>query len=109
MKMKKAIGVLRRTLLALATATALLVTGTAWAGADPIIIYTNPLDVHVPNMRAAWCPGGRGGFIVYWCDGRPYPDGTQFHYDTAVGLRCVIVTGQMNPPDALPGGCGGNW
>lgn len=102
----------RKTLAAMAVG-ALAATGTLWATteakADPVVIYTNPLDVHVPNIRAAWCPGGRGGFIVYYCDGRPYADGTQFHYDTAVGLRCVIVTGEMNPPDALPGGCGGNW
>ena len=103
----------RRAVGALAASAVVLGTGVAAcatpAKADPIVVYTNPLDVHVPNIRAAWCPGGRGGFFVYWCDGRPYPDGTQYHYDTATGLRCVVRTGEMNPPDAPPGGCGGTW
>lgn len=90
--------------VAIATAT----TGLAApaADADP-----NPLDPHVPNITMNNCPGGRGGFGIFFCDGMPYPDGSYWHQvigaNSAVGdLQCV-VPGGVSPAPAPPGSCGG--
>ncbi len=90
--------------------TALLLSATAAAappGSDPF----------VPNMTAAHCPGGEGGFLaVKWCDGQKYPDGSYWHQLSMTGgtfatpvfrMDCVVGDGGPNPPLAPPGSCGG--
>lgn len=95
---------------ALALAGAIFVPATSSAGPpgqDPL----------VPNMTAAHCPGGEGGFLaVKWCDGQKYPDGSYWHQLSMTGgtfatpifrMDCVIGDGGPNPPLAPPGSCGG--
>lgn len=74
-------------------------------------------DPHVPIPALQWCPGGGtlmgiGGY----CEGESYADGTRWNiaYGWApfVGritqpMKCIVWTGDPNPPLAGPGGCGG--
>lgn len=89
-------------------AFALLFTAPLAFG-DPV---PNGMDPHVPNFGIRYCPGGKGGFAVFWCDGEHYPDGTYWHqtmgYTSPIGtLTCVADNDSPMPPIAPPGGCGG--
>ena len=81
-------------------------------------------DPHIPNIQANFCPGG--GTAVMWmmtyCDGVPYADGSYWHIfksqgqtiqgitsaDTTSPMRCVVNPGGGPVPQpAPPGGCDG--
>lgn len=68
-------------------------------------------DPHI-QIPPYWCPGG-GIFSGYggYCEGPSYPDGTRWNFNQVMGfippMKCVVFTGQPNPPLAGPGGCGG--
>jgi hypothetical protein len=74
-------------------------------------------DPHIPIPLLSWCPGGGiGTGLGGYCEGASYPDGTRWNiaYGWApfVGriqqpMRCIVFTGDPNPPLAGPGGCGG--
>lgn len=105
---------MRRTILAVyAGCIVLAVAFAAPVHADP--------DPHVPNMGAAYCPGGGAGSQIYaaYRDGVPVPDGSYWHtiqYGIPVighpngllspGMQCVVGGGAI-PQPAPPGGCGG--
>lgn len=79
--------------------------------------HADIIDPHIPIPALEWCPGGGtlmgiGGY----CEGQSYPDGTRWNiaYGWApfVGritqpMKCIVYTGDPNPPLAGPGGCGG--
>lgn len=86
-----------------------------------VIVCTAPqahsqLDRYFP-YPPVWCPGG--GISTSWggyCNGQPYPDGTQWHQDAYwapfVGrvwnpIVCVVANTPAPPPLAGSGGCGG--
>ena len=90
-------------------------------------------DPHIPNPSTGQCAGGDMGSPIYlgFCDGEPYPDGTQWHiftYGLPVyghpngafgsggfqdanpgpnGAQCVMSNSGPIPAPAPPGGCGG--
>jgi hypothetical protein len=87
-----------------AVSTALF--GAAVANADP--------DPHIPDPIHDYCPGGgfAGWMYIGVCDGPRYPDGTYWHvqgvgYTILNVMRAAGTPGDINPPPAPPGGCGG--
>jgi len=77
------------------------------------LTHATPLDPHIPSIAQGNCPGVRGGFGMFYCDGEHYPDGTYWHqivdYNSAASgsMTCVVDNGSILPPLAPPGGCGG--
>jgi hypothetical protein len=94
----------------LASAAAAALCGLLGAAATA---HADPLDPHVPDITRNHCPGGRGGFGTFWCDGEHYPDGSYWHqtaeYNSVAAGRmtCVIDNGSILPPVAPSGSCGG--
>lgn len=58
--------------LAAVGATAASIMFAPIASADP----PPWADPHYPDYTKSHCEGGHGAFIIGWCDGAPYPDGT---------------------------------
>ena len=100
---------MKRLLLLAAITAAVLSCGVAYA--DPPPPWA---DDHYPDINHGQCAGGHGGAFGFgWCDGIHYPDGSYWHQVTGAGMdnlkpHCVIDTGDMQPPPAPKGGCGGN-
>ena len=94
-----------------AAAAMLAVAQTGAAHADPPPPWA---DDHYPDINHGSCAGGHGGAFGFgWCDGIHYPDGSYWHQVTGAGMdalkpHCVIDTGDLQPPPAPAGGCGGN-
>lgn len=101
----------RRVLVAAAAGGVIAGTGLLWAGDAEAMP-----DPYWP-VPPVWCPGGGtqtgwGGF----CNGKVFPDGTQWHTDNFVApfvgrvwnpIVCVVANTPAPPPLAGPGGCGG--
>jgi hypothetical protein len=86
-----------------------LLGGADTAHAEPAPPWQNP---HWPNYSMGYCPGGVGGFFIYYCDGERYPDGSYWHQVTSTygpggPPACVsLPPGEISPVPA-PNGCGG--
>ena len=89
-----------RIALLLGTIT-LALTTAAGAHADPPW-----LDPHYPDPMHGNCAGGKGGFIVGFCDGEHYADGTYWHQLVGDGWGQTPECMLDNQP-APVGGCDG--
>lgn len=97
-----------RHVAAIAVLLAVAAVSATPAHADPPPPWNDP---HYPDRQHGSCAGGRGGWIVYWCDGEHYPDGTYWHQVFNAGADAVkpqcVRQGDGPTPEPAPGGCGG--
>jgi len=87
-------------LATLALAASMFGAGIAHADPPP---WSDP---HFPDPMHHSCAGGMGGFIVGFCDGEHYPDGTYWHMLSGSGWGSTPECMLDNAP-APVGGCGG--
>lgn len=87
-------------------AAAFAVVASALAFAGPAHADPPWADPHYPDPMHHNCAGGMGGFIVGFCDGEHYPDGTYWHQYTGSGWGSTPECMLDNQP-APVGGCDG--